>query len=75
MKKINIACICGIIWGLIGIALNIIAMCLNFSPIFNLVLLIVNSILIGVILGMLLLSNTIVKYRCNFDRKEDTING
>ena len=70
MKKLNIACILCIIWEFIGMALNILCLCNNWSPIYNLVLLIINSILVGIIVGIMILGNMIVKARCNFDRKE-----
>lgn len=69
MKKINIVCILCILWELVGIALNILCLCNNWSPIYNLILLIVNSTLVGFILGICVLSNIIVKNSCNFDRE------
>lgn len=71
MKKFNLICIACMIFMLIGIIHNFMALDTGVYPIYYRVMLVINGVLFGMALGEFYLGNMIVKHKCNFDKKED----
>ena len=68
MKKFNIACILCMLLMIGGIICNLCALETGIFPVYYKVMLILDSILLGMAIGECWIGNMLVKHGCNFDR-------
>lgn len=71
MKKFNIICALVILVMALAIAFQIYALYVGTYFTYHLVMLIINSVLLGQAIGQCYLANVLIKNRCNFDREEE----
>lgn len=69
MKKFNIICIACMIFMVLCIIHNFRAIDTGIYPIYHRVMLVLDSILLGMAFGEFYLGNMIVRHKCNFDKK------
>lgn len=71
MKKFNIICILCMLLMIGGIIYNFCALETGIFPIFHKIMLVIDGVLLGMVIGECYLGNYMVKYGCNFDRKDN----
>lgn len=70
MKRFNIICAIAMLLAVIGIIYNLFALETGNFQVYHKIMLIIDGVLLGVVIGECITANAVVLKECNFERKE-----
>lgn len=71
MKRFNIICVIAILLAIIGIVYNLFALETGNFQVYHKIMLVIDSILLGIVIGECITANAIALKECNFERKDE----
>ena len=71
MKRFNIICIIAMLLAVIGIVYNLFALETGNFQVYHKIMLVIDGILLGIVIGECITANAVILKECNFERKED----